>query len=149
MPKRPVEDRPHSKAMASGGGANQSDRNTTDINSIVANYHSTGLVSHVSSGNPLYGDFTGPMDLQDQMDRVHVARERFARLPAAIRKACGNDPVQFLAMAENPESLKTLTDLGLVVDAVHDQAEGSTPQQPTAEADTSTEPQQPAPSPES
>lgn len=99
----------------SSGGAKQSDRESSNINTIVANYFATGIMGKVNAQTPLYGDFTQPQDLQTQLHRVMDAQARFDALPADLRKAASNDPVKFLEMTQDDDGLALLTELGLVM----------------------------------
>jgi len=102
--------------------ANQADRDLVNINSIISRYIAGQPNVIVSSQEPLYGDFTGPLDLHTQLNRVNAANERFQALPSKVRQAAQNDPVRFLEMFEDPEQLAVLTEAGLVVGFPDDQA---------------------------
>jgi len=145
MARRPIEERKYAKAMDDEGGANQSDRETTNINSIIAQHQATGIYPGVTRQNPLYGDFTGPMDLATHQARVISAREHFEALPAEIRKACDNDPVVFMEMVQDDNGLKLLTDLGLIVSEEPE----TPPSEPAASEKNTEEPEKPAASEES
>ncbi len=141
---RPISERIHSTSMNSDGGAKQSDRESSNINTIIANYVATGVLGRVSEQQPLFGDFSGPTDLQTQLHRVQDAQAAFSALPAAVRKAAKNDPVQFLALFETEDGRTLLTEHGLVV---VDQADSpSMPPEPPPETPPETPPAKPEPS---
>lgn len=98
-----------------GGGrqlTKQSDALATDVNAIVKR--------HVAHGVPLptrpctYGDFSNAMSAFEAMNRVQQLEMEFSALPAQVRKACDNDPVRFLELAESVEGQKVLEEAGLV-----------------------------------
>lgn len=129
MSARNLEDRTTSK-MNNKSSVKQSERGAANINTIIANYRSTGVMGHVNAATPLYGDFTAASDLQTQLHRTIDAQARFDALPAAIRKAAENDMVKFLAMTQEDEGLALLTDLGLVMVEDLDQDEIHIPKLP-------------------
>lgn len=110
------------------GGASPDDSHATDVNALVAQYRKNGTLPTVYVGTPLYGDFTGPTDLQEQMERVYAAEDRFNQLPAAVRKASDNDPVKFLALLETPDGVATLKAAGLILS---DDPMSDTPESPS------------------
>lgn len=115
---RPASERPFAKVFKSEKRADQSARATTNINSIIANYRENQTSPVLNRRQPLYGDFTEPQDLQLCLDRVKAAQEAFQQLPANVRKAASNDPVEFLEMVNDPEGLEYLESLGLEVNEV-------------------------------
>ena len=86
-----------------------------DGNVLLAQYRKHGTLPTVTTHNPLYGDFTGPGDLQAQIERVQDAHERFREFPASVRTAADNDPVRFLEMFDDPEQRAMLQDAGLQI----------------------------------
>lgn len=111
----------------------QSERDAANINTIIAQYRSTGTLNRVNEQTPLYGDFTQAQDLQSQLHRTMEAQARFDALPSALRNAADNDPVKFLEMTNDDDGLTLLIELGLVMVPDLDQAE-ATPSQPPAPA---------------
>lgn len=86
-----------------------------DVNNLMAQYRKHGTMPAVSLHNPLYGDFSGPQDLQSQLEAVQAAYDVFNELPASVRTAADNDPVRFLEMFDNPDERVMLEDAGLQV----------------------------------
>ena len=86
-----------------------------DINKIVAQYRKNGTLPRVNNQNPLFGDFTGPSDLQEQMETVQAATDRYMELPADVRNVSNNDPVRFLEMFDSPEQRVLLESAGLSI----------------------------------
>lgn len=100
-------------SLDQAGGANPADAPTMSMKSIMAQYRATGTVPALRKLNPLYGDFTGSQDLQDQMNRVQDAQEIFDGLPSAVRKLCNNNPAELLDLVEDEEGRVKLHDAGL------------------------------------
>lgn len=95
------------------GGADQAAVKTTNINNIVASYETTGQYTHVARSDPFFGDVSDAGTLHSAMNTVLAAQEHFRALPASVRQAAGNDPVQFLAMCADDEGAEILVDAGL------------------------------------
>jgi phage internal scaffolding protein len=92
----------------------QSFREQCDINKIVARYKKTGIVEHLSSSEPRYGDFLDATDYHDSLNKVITAQGMFNDLPSTVRHKFKNDPAQFLDFAMNPENQKEMEELGLL-----------------------------------
>ena len=88
---------------------------TADIDSLVAQYRKTGTFPRMTVNDGLYGDFSGPQDLQDQFLAVQAAQDRFNDLPSSVRKLADHSPVRLLEMIEDPETLNDLMDAGLIL----------------------------------
>lgn len=94
----------------------QSEREASDINTIVAKAKKTGVLG---SGLPAqrkaqYGDFSNPGDFLEQQNRVAKFKELFDGLSAEIRNKFQNRPDQLLAFVNNPENKKECIELGLL-----------------------------------
>lgn len=87
-----------------------------DVNRIVRRWREKGQSPHLQKGTPMYGDFSGASGLQDAIEQVEGAKKIFGELPALVREAAGNSPVQFLEMVADPEGLDILSEAGLQVD---------------------------------
>lgn len=99
---------PNSKSRA-----HQSFKSECNVNNIMAKYRRTGVLTHLSSKTPQYGDFTNVSDYQSALLAVQDANDSFMSLPAKLRSQFDNDPAAFLAFAEKPENANFLVDLGL------------------------------------
>lgn len=84
-----------------------------DINVLMARYEATGVLTHYSKATPQYFDATDVPDLQRALAIVAHAEDAFMTLPAKVRKEFDNDPVQFVAFAENPDNLAKMREWGL------------------------------------
>lgn len=117
MESRPVDVVEPGSGQHPGGGelvTKQADAQATDINLIVQRWTQTGVVPPGQRKAPMYGDFSGPMDLLSAFERVDQAQAQFEALPSAVRDFCQNDPVRFLSLCADPAQLGKLRELGLV-----------------------------------
>lgn len=99
-----------------GGGETQTQQNAKDdcdINIIIKRHTRTGNISHLNPATPLYVDCTQVRDLQGAIQLVEEAEDNFATLSASVRKACENDPIQFLQMIQTQEGVDILDEAGL------------------------------------
>lgn len=85
-----------------------------DIGSIMKRFNATGLVTHVNTYKPQYGDFTSVGDYHSAMNAVIEANEYFHSLPASFRERFGQDPKVFFEYLQDPANLKELQDLGIL-----------------------------------
>ncbi|AXL15419.1 internal scaffolding protein [Microviridae sp.] len=95
------------------GGADQSARDSTNINTIVAQYHATGIPPAVRQGQGVFGDFSQAPDFHAAYNLVHAAQAAFEELPSRVREAALNNPVQLMEMLDDPNGLVLLRDAGL------------------------------------
>lgn len=119
---RPVEARPFSISLPTHGGADQSHRDSTNINSIIAAFSATGAQPPLSAQQGHYGDFVAAPDLHEAYEAVYRSEQAFAELPAEVRAAALNNPIQFIEMLDDPYGRELLSSAGLVLDEVPDQA---------------------------
>lgn len=86
-----------------------------DINNIIKQYSTTGMLTHVSAKAQLgaYQDLPDPIDFQESMHLVQYARDSFDTLPSKMRARFDNDPAQFLAFCSDPANLDEMRALGL------------------------------------
>lgn len=84
----------------------------TDVNKIVSRYRSTGVWQR-NGRAPMYGDFSDIGSYHESLNRVYEMQEDFERLPAAVKKACSQDPGIFLEKVYTPEGREELKKLGL------------------------------------
>ncbi|AXL15414.1 internal scaffolding protein [Microviridae sp.] len=132
--------------MSREGGADQSHRDATNINAILARYEESGQITHVKLGEPVYGDFTTMPEYHHAMTAVVSAQGNFERLPAEVREACLNDPGFFLDLLQSPEGQQRLIDAGLDLERAHpDDPEPGLPDPPSpAVPDPAAQPDPPA-----
>lgn len=91
------------------------DARASDANVVMAQYRRNGTMPRVNVQRPLWGDFSGPQDLMQQIERVEAARDRFRELPADVRRVSDHDPVRFLEMFEDQGGRAQLEQAGLLI----------------------------------
>lgn len=86
-----------------------------DINTILKQYSTTGMLTHVSAraAAGMYTDLPDAVDFQDSLHQVEAARQAFMSLPAKLRDRFGNEPAEFLAFCQDPANQAELLELGL------------------------------------
>lgn len=102
------------KPSESSSPTKQAFKDQCDINKILERWNQGQQITHINPKQPLYGDFTEAIDLQDSIDRVNLAQDAFAKLPAAVRSWANNDPVQFLELVMDPKNEEALVEMGLI-----------------------------------
>lgn len=95
-------------------GAKQSDKESCDVNYIVARHLQTGLVDHVVDVQAAYGDFTSVEDYQSNLNKILAAEAAFMELPAKIRSRFNNEPSQLLGFLQDDNNYQEASSLGLV-----------------------------------
>lgn len=91
----------------------QSFENETNINSIMAKYEKTGLISHFNKHKGKYGNFIDAVDYHTAQNRIIEAQDAFYSLPSKVRAKFENAPEKFLEFAQNPDNLEEMVNLGL------------------------------------
>lgn len=94
----------------------QSELEICDINNIMARYATTGVITHVASGQPLYGDFSEVEDYQASLNKVMSAEERFNSLPSDIRKKFDYDPQKMVEFILDEKNRDECVKLGFIND---------------------------------
>lgn len=84
-----------------------------DINNIMAKWEKTGVLTHVRSSEPFYGDFLETFDYHSAVNAVHQANDFFMSLPATLRARFGNDAGAFLDFMKDPANQEELASMGL------------------------------------
>jgi len=95
------------------GRTKQSLSEQTDINKIVGKFRTTGVVTHIQLGTPVYGDFSSGVQYHEAVEKVRSAQALFDSLPARIRHRVHNDPGELIAFVEDPANADELRELGL------------------------------------
>lgn len=83
-----------------------------DINKIVEKHQRTGVLP-VNQQQPVYGDFSSPVEFQEAMNIVNTAKAAFESLDAKVRKQFDNNPAEFLAFVDDPANAEELVKMGL------------------------------------
>lgn len=92
----------------------QADKNSCDINLMMARYQATGELPHAPYKKPKYGDFSQAQNFQDALDLVQEAEVNFQNLPAKVRAKFKNNPFEVLNFLDNAENLEEAIELGLI-----------------------------------
>lgn len=87
-----------------------------NINRIMDKYATTGVVTHLAAGHPIYGDFSNVMDYRESLEVVMNAEERFMSMPSDLRKRFDNDPAKMIDFIMNPANREECVKLGFIVD---------------------------------
>lgn len=90
----------------------QSQKDESDINTIVANFGVTGQLPEAIV-LPSYGDFDGVSDYRSALEAVREAEASFLAVPANIRERFHHDPQAFADFCVKPENLSQLREWGL------------------------------------
>lgn len=117
-----------------------------DINSIMARYVKTGLIDHVQSYQPTYGDVS-EKDFQNAMQLVAGVISEFEQLPAFVRDFYSGDPENYLEAISTPEGieeLRSLTPKGMAYDRDGVPAPRSGPKGTPPEGENENVPQEPS-----
>ncbi|UDN67747.1 internal scaffolding protein [robinz microvirus RP_107] len=87
-----------------------------DINNIVKQYSTTGMMRHVSAraAQGMYTDLPDGIDFQESLHTVEEGRKAFMSLPSKTRSRFSNDPAEFLAFLSNPQNEAEARELGLL-----------------------------------
>lgn len=86
-----------------------------DINVLVKRYGIDKSGMPVAPIDPsAYGDLSEAPDLKTAMDRIRDANERFAALPASMRRRFNNDAAQLWDFVNDPQNGDESVSLGLL-----------------------------------
>lgn len=84
-----------------------------DINTLMARYEASGVISHINPRTPQYLDLSDVPDLQTAHQIIQDATREFMALPATTRAQFNNDPMAFVQFAENPDNIGKMREWGL------------------------------------
>lgn len=107
---------PHERVTFDSGDelvTKQSFKAECDIHNILRQYSKTGVITHVQSSRPTYGDLPDAFDYQASLHTLMAADEAFAGLPASVRARFDNEPGAFLAALSDPTQTAYLTEVGV------------------------------------
>jgi len=103
----------HATVVFTGPGrTDQSQANDCDVNYIIKQYRTTGVLKG-SGRQGLYADFSQAPDLATAHEIISRANEQFASLNAFTRLKFDNDPAKFLEFVANPKNGEELIKMGL------------------------------------
>lgn len=84
-----------------------------DVNQVMARFEKTGQLPNFGGQAPQYLDVSEVPDLITALNVVEAAKAAFMTLPARTRAEFDNDPVKFVAFAEDPGNLDRMREWGL------------------------------------
>jgi len=90
-------------------------REMVNVNAILRKYRQTGILTHVSSKDGTYGDFSEIKDFAGALNTVIKAKEQFELLPAEVRSRFGNNPQELIKFLQDPKNVDESVKLGLRV----------------------------------
>lgn len=91
----------------------QSHKNLTDINAIMAGFQRTGILNHVNQNPGTYDDVPSE-DYESAMNTIASVQNMFTTLPSSIRMQFGNNVDTFLKFVENPSNIPAMEEMGIV-----------------------------------
>ena len=94
----------------------QSHAKSCNINTIMARYEKTGLIEHMSSYEPQYGDVS-EADYKKSLDLVAAVTSEFEELPAYVRAHYNGDASNYLAAIQTEEGIEDLRSIQHPADA--------------------------------
>ena len=92
----------------------QADKDSCDVNQILARYQKTGAIEHMRQYQGDYADVSGAVDYKTALDITIRAQDMFAALPSTVRARFENDPGKFLEAVEDPDQRDELVELGIL-----------------------------------
>jgi phage internal scaffolding protein len=85
-------------------------KESCDINYILKKYLQNGTSPQMKQ-NPIYGDFSTPIEYQEAQNIIIQATQQFEGLPSDIRNKFANDPSKFLEFTQNPDNTEELNQM--------------------------------------
>lgn len=88
----------------------------SDINHIISQYETSGILPETNGAVPQYADLTDPIfsDFQRAQNIIIDANEAFEALPARTRERFLNDPARLIAFVQDPKNQLEAAELGLL-----------------------------------
>lgn len=116
-------------------GAKQSMKDECDVNTILARYAKTGLLTPVTTMPQAFVDVSEIGDYRSALENVRQAGELFMQLPAHIRARFGNDAAMFLDFATDPANVGEMRKMGMLPKEQETPVEAPEPPTPSEEAE--------------
>lgn len=86
-----------------------------DVNNILRNYVNTGVLNHVSSVPPEFGDFSEvPSDYGEALALIEKSNEEFMKFPSEVRERFDNKPVNLINFLQDEKNRDEAIKLGLI-----------------------------------
>jgi len=86
-----------------------------DINNIMKKYAKTGVITHVTSAVPQFGDISHLGDYQASLNQIRHAEDLFEQLPSRVRERFKNNPADFMTFMSNSKNYEEAVTLGLAI----------------------------------
>lgn len=96
-------------------------KDETNVNNILKKYQKTGLLTHVNSSQPSFGDFSSVEDYQVSLSKIQQAQQSFFNLPSELRNKFHNDPSKLIEFINNPKNDEDSYKYGLKIKPKQDQ----------------------------
>lgn len=101
---------PEVKDYSSDGRTKQAFRDETDINSILAKFQVSGIISHMAKYEAQYGDYA-EFDFLDTQNFINTGLDMFAALPSEVRREFDQDPDKFFQFVNDPANNQRVNEL--------------------------------------
>lgn len=88
-----------------------------DINTIIASYQRTGVVTHLAGQRPVFADLPDVTDYQAALSMIETAERAFADLPSSVRDRYQNDPRSLLSALQSGADDDFLRETGMLAPA--------------------------------
>lgn len=86
-----------------------------DVNNILRNYVSTGVLTHVSDQRPQFGDFSRvPADYGEALQLIEESRAAFMQLPSEVREKFDSRPENLISYLQDEKNKDEAIKLGLI-----------------------------------
>jgi phage internal scaffolding protein len=92
----------------------QEQRDSVDLERILARHANTGVMTNIREDSPLYGDFTQIEDYQSAQIALQNAKDSFTSLPNDVRKYFDHDPAKLLDFISDANNRDKAIELGLI-----------------------------------
>ena len=90
-----------------------------DVNNILRNYVNTGVLTHTSDREPVFGDFSElPADYGEALALIEKSREQFNELPSEVREKFDSNPLNLVQWLQDEKNKDEAIRLGLINEPV-------------------------------
>jgi phage internal scaffolding protein len=106
--------RPYSITFTQPSITEQYHAEYTNVGSILDRYRKTGILDHVKSVIPQYGDFTNVKTYDEALTQIIEAQDAFMQLDPKIRAKFNNDPSELLKFVSDVSNYDLAVDMGII-----------------------------------
>lgn len=85
-----------------------------NVNKIIEKFVRTGNLTHVTSFNGQYGDFSQITDYAGALNQIIEMEDQFRNLPSKVRNRFKNDPQALLSFLDDDKNYDEAIELGLI-----------------------------------